>query len=328
VQALVLAVDLVVELDGDESYLLAAKHVAATADLPVAVLSHVPSALDLDAAAALRAAGVPVLEGTRSGVLALGHLLDHANRDRARPVIRDLDVARQRRWSARLSAADLSGVEGFALLADYGIATANVRMASHDGAALAAASALGYPVVLKTDEGIAHKTDVEGVVVGLADDDELLDAYHHLAARLGPRVLVCQQVAPGTELLVGAVRDPNLGMLLVVGVGGVLVEQVADRAAALPPIDAARAHRLLGRTAADRLLAGPRGGAPADVDAVADLVAAFGQIVTELGDSLDAIEINPVICSPSGAIAVDVHLEVARSADRSGRGQMLGEKMT
>ncbi len=316
VQAVALAVDLVEELDGDDSYRDAVRRCATATDLPVVVLSHLPSALDLGAAARLRGSGVPVLEGTRSGLLALGHLLRHADRAPSTPAPA-VDPARRDRWRERLAAGPLPAAEGFALLADYGIEVAEARPADHEGALLAAAAELGYPVVLKTDEDIAHKTDVGGVVVGIGDDQELVETYRDLAGRLGPRVIVCRQVPPGVELLVGAVRDPNLGLLLVVGPGGVLVEYVAERAAALPPVGPAHARTLLGRTMVERLLLEPRHGAAADLDAGAGAIAGLSQLVTELGDSLDAIEINPLVCSVAGAVAVDVHLE-ARPGEQPG----------
>jgi acyl-CoA synthetase (NDP forming) len=309
VQALALAVDLVEELDGDTSYPQAALRVAAATELPLAVLSHVPAAHDQQAAAALRAAGVPVLEGTRSGLCAFGHLIAHAE-PVAAPEPVSVDDARRSRWLTRLAAGTLSAVEAFELLRDYGIDAAEVRSADHEGAVLAAASAIGYPVVLKTDEDVAHKTDVGGVAVGISDDDVLVSAYRDLTERLGPKVIVARQVPAGAEVLLGAVRDANLGLLLVVGAGGVLVEQLIDRVAALPPIDATRAGALITRTTMHRLLTQPRGGAAADSDALAAAVAGLSALVVELGETLEAIEINPMVCNPVGAVAVDVHVEL------------------
>jgi acyl-CoA synthetase (NDP forming) len=313
VRALALAVDLVTELDGDTSYLRAVERAAASTDLPVVVLSHMPSALDPDGARTLRAAGIPVLEGTRSGLLALRHLLDHADR-RPSEVTPSPELqagrARRDRWRSRIAAGDtLPTVQALQLLADYGIVSAATRAADDEDALLAAAGEIGYPVVLKTDEAIAHKTDVGGVVVGIGNRAELSAAYRAIAERLGSRAVVCEQVADGTELMLGAVRDPNLGMMLVVGAGGILVEQLSDRVAALPPVDASHAQRLLGRAVVGRLLSSPRHGPPADLDAIAAAITAFSRLVADLGDVLEAVEVNPLICSASGAVAVDVHLE-------------------
>src|SRR5262249_59954551 len=94
--------------------------------------------------------------------------------------------------------------------------------------------------------------------VGIRDAGERAAAYAGLAARLGPRVLVCETAGPGTELSLGILADPGLGPLVVVGAGGVLVEHLADRAVALPPVDAARARRILSRLRVAPLLAGVR----------------------------------------------------------------------
>jgi hypothetical protein len=172
---------------------------------------------------------------------------------------------------------------------------------------LAAAAEIGYPVVLKTGQpGIAHKSDAGGVVLGIRDPDGLAAAYAGMAGRLGPRVLVCETAGPGTELALGITRDPGLGPLVVIGAGGLLVEFLADRAVALPPVDAAQALRMLGRLRVAGLLAGVRGQPAADTGAIAGAVAAVSAIALELGDHLEALDINPLICGPGGAVAVDV----------------------
>jgi hypothetical protein len=170
-------------------------------------------------------------------------------------------------------------------------------------------------VVLKTAApGVAHKSDAAGVVLGVRDPAALAAGYADLAARLGPRVLVCQAVAPGTELSAGIVTDGDLGPLVVVGAGGVLVEHLADRAVALPPVDAVQARRMLSGLRVSRLLAGFRGGPPADTGAIAAAITGVSAIACELGGALAALDVNPLICGPHGAIAVDVLAEPARPA--------------
>jgi acyl-CoA synthetase (NDP forming) len=120
-------------------------------------------------------------------------------------------------------------------------------------------------------------------------------------------------VPPGTELALGIISDPDLGPLVVAGAGGVLVEFLADRVVALPPVDAGRARQMLGGLRVSALLAGARGQPPADTGAIADAIAAVSTIACELGDDLAALDINPLICGPAGAIAVDA-LMVARRA--------------
>jgi len=308
VRAVALAVDLVEEFDGDESYRDAAVAAAAAAPVPVAVLSHVPSAVDRSAAARLRAAGVPVLEGTVSGLVALRHFLA---RSAPPPVVDEpiVDLARQARWGARLQAGPVDAALAFEFLADHDIAVPEVLPADDERSVLAAAALVGFPVVLKTGEPIAHKSDVGGVRVGLGDEAAVREAYRGMSASLGPRVVVCRQVPAGVEALVGLVADPALGPVVVVGAGGVLVEQFDDRVAFLPPVTVAEAVAGIGRLRLARLLTTARGGSPPGVEGLAAVVSAVSGIAVELGDQLAALEINPVIATPGGAIAVDVLIE-------------------
>jgi succinyl-CoA synthetase beta subunit len=224
-----------------------------------------------------------------------------------------VEEARQRRGAALLDAIGADGWPDSAavlgLLREYGIATARSIPAARADEVLAAAEVTGYPVVLKTDEaGIAHKTEAGGVVLGLAGPAELAAAYQELAGRLGPRVLVCETVPAGPELALGLTRDPDLGLLVVVGAGGILVELLADRAVALPPVDEATAAQLVGSVRAGRLLAGVRGAPPADLGAVTAAVTGLSALAAELGDRIEALDVNPLICGPSAAVAVDALL--------------------
>ncbi len=322
VQAVALAVDLVHELDGDESYPLAMLDVAERTSKPLAVLSNFSSAIDLDLARQLRGAGLPVLEGTRSGLLALRHLLDHARQSGAlartgaavpapvagAAVPADVVVRpdRRARGAALIANGQATGAPLLDLLADYGIGTALARPVADVAAALAAAEEIGYPVVLKTDEPhIQHKSDVGGVVLGIGDARQLADVYADLAGRLGPRALVCQTIPAGVELALGIVRDPELGPLIVVGAGGALVELLADRAVALPPVSAELAAELVVGLRVRALLDGVRGTPAADVGAVFAAIRGLSELAVDLGDQLEALDVNPLICGPSGAVAVD-----------------------
>ena len=130
------------------------------------------------------------------------------------------------------------------LLADYGIPTVDaVPIAPPDGLAeaLVAAEKIGYPVALKTAAPeIAHKTEAGGVRLGLADPQELTDAYEDLTSRLGPMVTVAAMAPAGVEVALGIVSDPTFGPLVLVAAGGILVELLHDRALAMPPLDRRR----------------------------------------------------------------------------------------
>ena len=227
--------------------------------------------------------------------------------------------ATARRWRDTLARhpGGLGGAVLFDLLRDYGIPAVRARQVATRGAALAAAATIGYPVVLKTDEpGIAHKSDVGGVRLGLGDPGAAGAAYDDLAARLGPRVLVCETAPPGAELALGIVRDAALGPLLVISAGGVLIEIFAERAVLLAPVTRSAAVAALGRLRLAAVLAGTRGQPPADLGAIAGAITGLSRLACDLGDALDALDINPLICGPSGAIAADALLLPRRPPPR------------
>ncbi len=196
---------------------------------------------------------------------------------------------------ARLGAGPLTGAESLALVADYGIrVTAAVHGRRAGRRQLRHAEALGLPVVLKTDvAGIAHKSDVGGVVVGLATLDDVVLAYDDLAERLGSEVLVAEWIPDGVELALGIVRDPGLGPIVVLGAGGLLVELMHDRSVGLPPIDSERAFRMLDGLGVRGLLSGIRGEEPCDIDAVVRAVESVSQLAAELGGAIEALDVNP-----------------------------------
>lgn len=304
-----LCVDLVEDAERDDSYEEAVSGAWQDTTGPLAVLANLPSAVDRGAARRLRARGVPVLEGTESGLRAVRHLLGlRAAQLRASVEPAGVDVRRRDRWRTRLRTSEpLAQAEGLALLADYGLAVPPAVGVADPDEARRAAARVGYPVVLKTDEpGIAHKSDVGGVLAGIGDEAALDAGYRDLACRLGPRAIVMAVVPPAAELMLGMVRDPLLGPLLVVGAGGVDVELWGDRRVTLPPIDHDAARDLVDGLTVRRLLDGFRGRPGADVGALVDAIVAFSRLVEELGADLQAVEVNPLRCGRDGSVAADV----------------------
>lgn len=296
-----LAVDLVTEYDGDTAYTDAVLDVAGQA--PLAVLTSVASAIDPVMAQRLRDRNVAVLEGMRSGLAAMAHLASWPLPSDTAHVV----VGRDRcaRWRSPPGRA-------FDLLADYGIAVPASRPARARAEVIAAAAGIGYPVAVKT-AGAAHKSDVGGVVLGVTGPDELAAVYDDMASRLGPAVSVDAMVPAGVEVSVGFVRDAAFGPLVVVAAGGVAVELHGDRIVVCPPVSRTTARRIVDQLRIAPLLTGWRGAPVADIDALVDVIVAFSTMAVELGDRLDAVEANPVIVSPTGAVAVDA-LVVPNSA--------------
>ena len=314
VDAVALSVDLVFEFDGDDSYEVALMDAFRRTSLPMVLLSNLHSAIDPTAADRLRLAGIPVLEGTRTGMLALRHML--ARRDASMLAPSDshpVDRGRRERWLRRLGRGPLSGAESLDLVADYGIPVTRAVAARDRFGAVRAAEQIGLPVVLKTDvPGVAHKSDVGGVALGLGSVEDVARAYDDLAHRLGPQVLVAESAPEGVEIALGIVRDPGLGTIVVIGTGGLLVELIADRSVALAPVDARRARQMVDRLKVRPVLGGARGAAAADIDAITRAVVSMSVLATELGTGIEALDVNPLRCRPGGVIALDA-LVVATS---------------
>jgi acetate---CoA ligase (ADP-forming) len=193
-----------------------------------------------------------------------------------------------------------------ALLAGNGVPVVPAELVSGEAEAVAAAERFGYPVVLKTAaEGLGHKTDVGGVRLGLGDAEDVRRAYREVAAALGPGALVQPQRTGGVELLVGIVRDPAWGLVLAVGLGGVWVEVLDDSALRVLPVDETDVREALGELRGAALLHGGRGTLAADLDAVARVVARVCALAEGLGDSLESLEINPLLVRGPDVEALD-----------------------
>jgi acyl-CoA synthetase (NDP forming) len=309
------------DIDNDE-YPQIARELFAATDKPVAVLTNVPGALNDVAADRLRSSGIPVLEGTSTGLAAFAHLMAHREhrarppRAAAPPVAPDI----VERWRTRLELpVAWSEVEALELLEDFGIHAVTRAIVDTEAAAIRAARDIGLPVVLKTAAaGIAHKSDVDGVHLNLDGVDKVRVAYQNLRGRFGPRATVAAMVGSGVELALGIVTDPAFGPLVVVGAGGVLVELLADRRVALPHVDGSTARRMLDGLSIRSLLAGARGRPAVDLDAVTDTITQMSVLAVTLGDRLAAVDANPLICRPDGCVVVDA-LVVPAAAQKEER---------
>ncbi len=211
----------------------------------------------------------------------------------------------------------LTEFESKQVLSAYGIPIAETRIAETDEAAVAAAEAIGYPVVVKLHSNtITHKTDVGGVQLNLGDASAVRDAYHAIEAavleRRGPGHFGGVTVQPminysGYELIIGSSLDSQFGPVLLFGMGGQLVEMFRDRALALPPLTTTLARRMIEQTKIYGALKGIRGRQPIDREALEQLLVRFGQLVAEQ-PWIKEIDINPLLASPERLIALDARV--------------------
>jgi succinyl-CoA synthetase beta subunit len=159
---------------------------------------------------------------------------------------------------------------------------------------------------------IVHKTEIGGVRLDVPPDPGALrEAYRAVTAAAAAAgaavegVLVSPMRRGGTELLVGVVRDPQWGLLLAVAVGGVFVEVLQDSVLAPLPVSLRQAREMLDRLRGTALLRGARGTVPADLDALAAVIARLGDLATALGDDLESLEVNPLLVQGKAIEALD-----------------------
>ena len=204
------------------------------------------------------------------------------------------------------------------LIASYGIQTAPVKLARNEDEAMTIAKELGFPVVLKiASPNILHKSDVGGVLLDLNDPSSVQSGYTQIMKHIKSikpearieGVHIQRQIPQGQEVIVGAVRDPLFGPLVMFGSGGVEVEGLKDVAFALAPLDQAEAQEMIRKTWAGRKLKGFRNIPPADEESVIDVLVKLSWLVMEHED-IEEIEINPLRVLSKEAVAVDVRIKM------------------
>ena len=292
-----------------ESFARICRRVHRRTSKPLAMMTNHVGTDSQDLARRLTDLGIPVLDGTVPGLVAVRNALayrDFTGSPQIAPPSRP-EPAITATWRARLSRPEiLTESEGLALLADYGLPTIPHAVVEDVAAATAFAREVGYPVVLKTaTPGIPHKSDVGGVLLDLADDQELSHAYSELTARLGRDVLVAPMAPRGIELALGVVHDPQFGAMVLVAAGGVFIEVLGDRRLGLVPIDGRIAERMLHRLAVAPILEGVRGGPPVDKAAVVSALVALSNLVVDVGDLISELDINPLVADEQGCLALD-----------------------
>jgi acyl-CoA synthetase (NDP forming) len=283
---------------------------ATAAAAPALVASTLPELLQDDSAAAFIARGIPAVAGLRTAVACAAALRRPAG---------DPDRLRAIAGAAAASGSPgpwLSEADAKALLRAAGIAVPDGRLVRDADDAVAFARELGVPVAVKASApALQHKSEAGALVLGVAGDDAVRAAYRRVVAAAAADtavrnggadddtgVLVEAMAAPGVELVV-AVRRDAVVPALVVGLGGVWTELLDDVAIVPLPASPARVEQALRSLRGAGVLTGARGSGAVDLEAVAALAAACGELA--LREDLALLELNPVIASGSGAIAVD-----------------------
>lgn len=271
----------------------------------------------------LRDAGIPSFFDPARAVRALAALVRYAeirqrprgepphfpgDRQRARAVLAEA----HRKGRVRL------GLEAAGILSAYGIPLARGGLAKTAEEAARLAKEIGKPLALKiVSPDLTHKTEVGGVRLNVPPTEadrvawELLTALRNRFPETTlDGVYVQEMLPPGREVILGMVRDPTFGPLLMFGLGGIYVEVLRDVAFAVAPLSRAEAEELVDLIRGKKLLHGTRGQPPVNVSALLDLILRVGQLAQENPEILE-LDLNPILCYAERVVAVDVRLTVA-----------------
>ena len=211
--------------------------------------------------------------------------------------------------------AALDEEAGKRLLSLFGVRTPKSTLVRDAREAKSAVARMRAPFVAKVVSAqILHKSDAGGVALNLSDPAAVRHAIGEMAQK--PKIaaaavegwLVEEMIPPGREVVIGAVRDPQFGPMIMVGLGGIFVEVLKDVSFRICPIDQRQARAMLSDLKGEALLDGVRGEAPVDKDALVDVMLRIGGadgLLMTLGDEIAEADLNPIIVSPSGAVAVD-----------------------
>lgn len=264
---------------------------------------------------ALRELGICTLRGGEPVIDAIAHLVEWGRaRDR-------WQADAKMRAAVRLPDVDLPAgtgavpsVRAAEVLSGAGVPLAAVELCVDADAAVAAADGFGYPVVMKIESpDILHKTEVSGVETGLADADAVREAFSRItasAAEQAPHAkisgVIVQEMKAGTgEMVIGLREDPVFGMVVMVGLGGIMVEVQKDVVFHIAPVTEAQALGMLERLKGGKVLDGVRGRPAVDKAKLAALIAAVSRFGAAAGGGLAELDLNPVLAGPDGAVAVD-----------------------
>jgi len=204
------------------------------------------------------------------------------------------------------------------LLTSYGIPTVSIKLARNESEAVSISNALGFPLVMNiASPDILHKSDVGGVILNIKDTASLKSAYSKIIKRVEklippPQIdgVHLQRMIPdGQEVIIGMVRDPLFGALMMFGSGGIEVEGLKDVAFALAPLNQAETREMIRRTWAGRMLKGFRSIPPVDEESVIDALVKLSHLAMD-HENIDEIEINPLRVLSKSAVAVDVRVKL------------------
>lgn len=199
---------------------------------------------------------------------------------------------------------------------EYAIPVTKFKLAKNEREAAEFAEELGFPVVLKiVSPDIIHKSDAGGVIVNLKSNVEVQDAYRKIlenakkykATAKIAGVLVQEMAPQSTEVIIGAIKDPQFGQTLMFGLGGIFVELLKDVTFRVAPITREDAHEMVTEVKAYPLLKGYRNTPPADIDAIINILLSTSKLIMDYPE-IKELDLNPIMVYADGAKTVDARI--------------------
>lgn len=190
-----------------------------------------------------------------------------------------------------------------------GIAVPKYNVAHTLDETVSIANKIGFPVVAKiVSTEIIHKTEYDGVAVGIASQDELETIFERFQALPGFAGMLIEEMVKGVELIVGAKNDTQFGPVVLLGIGGTGVEIYQDSSIRMAPLAHNDVSAMLDELQGKKLLYGYRGKPAADIEALARTLVIFSKIIMHIENSFESIDINPLFCNEGGCIAADARI--------------------
>lgn len=288
----------------------------AAPSIPILLAGTLAGDVDTPRQAYFHGRGLHVCDGLAQAVRTLGHLAEYgenaAHATRAAHAVEPVNAGDAVLETAVLETAAraLNEHESIGLLGRYGLPVNEGRLATDREGAVAAAEALGYPVVAKIQSAdIPHKSELGGVLLDLRDAGQVGAAYDTLARVAGDLpidgVLVARHIRPVAELIAGVVVDPRWGPAVMVGMGGVFAEVLDDTSLGIPPLDHAGALAMVENLRGVKILRGARGRPAVDLSAVASFLVRLGDVAVALREQVAAIDVNPLFVRETDVLVGD-----------------------
>jgi 3-hydroxypropionyl-CoA synthetase (ADP-forming) len=200
------------------------------------------------------------------------------------------------------------------ILSEYGINVPEYSLVTNDSEATSKAKEIGFPIVAKiVSDQILHKTDVQGVKVGIKSEEEAKESFLDMYSRLSKEydvkgVLLEKMVPKGVELIVGLQNDPQFGPVIMLGLGGIYTEIFKDISFRVLPITKEDAMEMFNDLKGNKILKGFRGAEPVDLNILSDAIVKIGNLGIDMAEYIDSVDFNPIIAYPQNYYVVDAKI--------------------